>query len=47
MCGDDLLIRTGKVVRDEVANKIYEEKKIKNAKWSENEVCFRNVPTSF
>ena len=43
---DQDLIRTGKVVRDEVANKIYGEKKIKNAKWGENEVCFRNVSTT-
>lgn len=44
---DKDLIRTGKVVRDEVANKIYSTKKIKNAKWAANDECYRNVSTVF
>lgn len=44
---DKDLIRTGKVVRDEVAEKIYSVKKVKNSEWNSTETCFKNIPISF
>lgn len=38
------LIRTGKVVRDEVAAKIYSVKNVKNSKWNANEECYKAIP---
>lgn len=43
---DEDLIRTGRVVRDEVANKIYKLDKLVNKELSENKVCYRPVANS-
>ena len=43
---DEDLIRTGRVVRDEVANKIYKLDKLVNKELSENKVCYRPVTNS-
>lgn len=40
---DKHLIRTGKVVREEVAQKIYSIKKVKNSEWATNDNCYRVV----
>lgn len=41
---DEDLIRTGKVVRDEVAAKIYNLKKVSNKKYTEYNIKFTNFP---
>ena len=41
---DEDLIRTGKIVRDEIATKIYSIDKVKNSVWATNEDCYRAVP---
>ena len=45
--GEDIqdkdLIRTGKIVRDEVAQKIYDIRTVKNSKWDTNDMCYRYV----
>ena len=43
---DEDLIRTGRVVRDEVANKIYKLDKLVNKELSESKTCYRPVSTS-
>ena len=40
------LIRTGKVVRDEVAARIYELDNIKNSEWASDKTCY-TIPLSF
>ena len=40
---DKHLIRTGKIVREEVAQKIYSIKKVKNSQWATNDSCYRVV----
>lgn len=40
---DKHLIRTGKIVREEVAQKIYSIKKIKNSEWDTSDICYRVV----
>ena len=44
---DKDLIRTGKVVRDEIASKIYSLRKVKHSVWGANDTCYKIVPTSF
>ena len=40
---DKHLIRTGKIVREEVAQKIFSIKKVKNSEWGQNDTCYRVV----
>lgn len=44
---DKDLIRTGRVVRDEVANSIYQLDTLENAKLAANEPCYRPVSITF
>ena len=41
------LIRTGLIVRDVVANKIYKLDKIKSSDFPNSEACYKNIPMSF
>ncbi len=42
-CQESDLIRTGKILRDEVAYKIYDIDKVKNAEWDRGDTCFTPI----
>lgn len=45
--GEEDLVRTGKIVRDEIASKIYSLKKVKSEVYEANNPKFKSIPTVF